>query len=63
MSQRLFEAAPGPKHLHMIEGANHGNWNGAGLEEYRRVVREFVTAARARMMQKLRPSAPAPAAS
>ena len=59
MSQRLFEAAPQPKQLHLIEGANHGNWNGAGLDEYRRVVREFVAGARARMMQKLRmPVAP-----
>lgn len=54
MSQRLFEAAPQPKRLHMIEGANHGNWNGAGLAEYRRVVREFVAAARARMLEKRR---------
>jgi alpha-beta hydrolase superfamily lysophospholipase len=47
MSERLYAAAPEPKRLHMIEGANHGNWNGAGLEEYRRVVLEFVATARA----------------
>lgn len=46
MSQRLFEAAPEPKRLHLIEGGNHGNWNGAGLDDYRRVVGEFVGQAR-----------------
>jgi pimeloyl-ACP methyl ester carboxylesterase len=46
MSERLYEAAPQPKRLHWIEGANHGNWNGAGLDEYRRVVLEFVGNAR-----------------
>lgn len=58
MSQKLFEAAPQPKQLHMIEGANHGNWNGAGLAEYRRVVREFVAGARARMLDRIRANAP-----
>jgi uncharacterized protein len=48
MSEKLYEAAPQPKKLHMIEGANHGNWNGAGLDEYRRVIHEFVRAARER---------------
>ena len=42
MSEKLYAAAPQPKKLHMIEGANHGNWNGAGLDEYRRVIHEFV---------------------
>ncbi|MDH5286036.1 MAG: alpha/beta fold hydrolase [Betaproteobacteria bacterium] len=46
MSERLYQAAPQPKRLHWIEGANHGNWNGAGLDEYRRVVLEFVGSAR-----------------
>lgn len=48
MSEKLYAAAPQPKKLHMIEGANHGNWNGAGLDEYRRVIHEFVSAARER---------------
>jgi fermentation-respiration switch protein FrsA (DUF1100 family) len=47
MTERLYEAAPHPKRLHWIEGGNHGNWNGAGLDEYRRVVLEFVSGARA----------------
>ncbi|MCL4760234.1 MAG: alpha/beta fold hydrolase [Burkholderiales bacterium] len=46
MTQRLYEAAPQPKRLHWIEGGNHGNWNGAGLADYRRVVLEFVGSAR-----------------
>lgn len=45
MSQKLYEAAPSPKRLHMIEGANHGNWNGAGLDDVRRVVLEFAGSA------------------
>jgi len=49
MSEKLFAVAPNPKKLHMIEGANHGNWNGAGLEEYQRVVLEFVTSAQQRL--------------
>ncbi len=49
MSEKLYAAAPQPKKLHMIEGANHGNWNGAGLDEYRRVIHEFVSAARERV--------------
>jgi alpha-beta hydrolase superfamily lysophospholipase len=48
MSEKLFAVAPQPKKLHLIEGANHGNWNGAGLDEYRRVVLDFVSAARDR---------------
>lgn len=50
MSERLFAAAPQPKTLHLIVGANHGNWNGAGLDQYRHVVREFVAAARDRRL-------------
>jgi hypothetical protein len=46
MSEKLFAAAPHPKKLHMIEGANHGNWNGAGLDDYRKVVLQFVDHAR-----------------
>lgn len=48
MSEKLYAAAPQPKKLHMIEGANHGNWNGAGLDEYRNVIHDFVRAARLR---------------
>jgi pimeloyl-ACP methyl ester carboxylesterase len=46
MSEKLYEAAPQPKTLHLIEGAGHGNWNGTGLDGYRRVVLEFVDSAR-----------------
>ena len=46
MTERLFEAAPEPKKLHLIQGANHGNWTGAGLDDYRRVVLQFVESAR-----------------
>jgi pimeloyl-ACP methyl ester carboxylesterase len=49
MSEKLFAVAPQPKKLHMIEGANHGNWNGAGLDDYRRVILEFVTSSRERV--------------
>lgn len=56
MSERLYEAAPQPKKLHMIEGANHGNWNGAGLEKYREVIREFVDNARELARRKVRAS-------
>jgi alpha-beta hydrolase superfamily lysophospholipase len=66
MSERLYAAAPAPKRLHMIEGANHGNWNGAGLDEVRRVVLEFVDQARAHTRTRagpLRDPLPARAAS
>lgn len=56
MSERLYDAAPQPKKLHMIEGANHGNWNGAGLDEYRRVIQEFVGNARELARRKVRAS-------
>ena len=49
MSEKLFAVAPQPKKLHMIEGANHGNWNGAGLDDYRRVILDFVASARERV--------------
>lgn len=56
MSEKLFAVAPQPKKLHLIEGANHGNWNGAGLDDYRKVVLEFVAAARDRpRVPELRP--------
>ena len=46
MTEKLFASAPQPKRLHLIEGGNHGNWNGAGLDDYRRVVLEFIESAR-----------------
>jgi len=52
MSQRLFDVAPQPKKLHLIEGGSHGNWNGVGLSEYRRVIEEFVAAASERVRQR-----------
>jgi len=64
MSEKLFAAAPQPKKLHLIEGANHGNWNGAGLDDYKRVVLEFVRTARDYSAAKLRRSVtPKPALS
>ena len=58
MSEKLYAAAPQPKKPHMIEGANHGNWNGAGLAEYRSVVHGFVRAARERKRATDRASVP-----
>lgn len=52
MSEKLFEAAPQPKRLHLIKGANHGNWGNVGIDEYRTVVREFVDAAKERMAKQ-----------
>ena len=42
MSEALYAAAPEPKRLLMIEGANHGNWNGVGLDDWARAIDEFV---------------------
>jgi pimeloyl-ACP methyl ester carboxylesterase len=52
MSQRLFEAAPEPKRLHLIEGGGHGNWSGVGLDDYGKVVGEFVSQAREAVRQR-----------
>lgn len=41
-SQILHDAANEPKELHYIEGANHGDIFGAGLDEYLAVVRPFI---------------------
>jgi hypothetical protein len=46
MSEALYAAAPEPKRLLMIEGANHGNWNGVGLDDWARAIDEFVGVAR-----------------
>jgi uncharacterized protein len=42
MSQRLFESAPQPKYLKLIEGGDHGNSAIVAPLEYRAAVNEFV---------------------
>ncbi|MBI5891132.1 MAG: alpha/beta hydrolase [Nitrosomonadales bacterium] len=42
MSQRLFESAPQPKYLKLIEGGDHGNSGMVAPLEYRAAVSEFV---------------------
>jgi uncharacterized protein len=42
MSQRLFESAPQPKFLKLIEGGEHGNSGMVAPMEYRAAVDEFV---------------------
>ena len=42
MSQRLYEKAPRPKFLKLIEGGSHGNSNLVAPLEYRAAVNEFV---------------------
>jgi uncharacterized protein len=41
MSQRLFDTAPEPKYLKLIEGGEHGNANFVAPLEYRAAVTEF----------------------
>jgi uncharacterized protein len=41
MSQQLFEQAPQPKTLKLIEGGEHGNNSGIALLEYREAVMQF----------------------
>lgn len=42
MSQRLFESAPQPKYLKLIEGGDHGNSGFVAPLEYRTAVSEFI---------------------
>jgi uncharacterized protein len=42
MSQRLYESAPQPKYLKLIEGGEHGNSGMVAPLEYRTAVNEFV---------------------
>ena len=42
MSQQLFDQAPQPKYLKLIEGGEHGNSGGIAWLEYRAAVSEFV---------------------
>ena len=42
MSQRLFETAPQPKFLKLIEGGDHGNSGFVAPLEYRAAVSEFI---------------------
>lgn len=45
MTQRMYEAAPEPKRLLLIEGGGHSNFG--DLDDYRRVLAEFVATAEA----------------
>jgi hypothetical protein len=63
MSQRLYDVAPQPKTLHLIPGASHGNGNGTGLIEYRKVIEEFVAAASELVRQRAARNPRAPVAS
>jgi fermentation-respiration switch protein FrsA (DUF1100 family) len=42
MSQQLFESAPQPKFLKLIEGGDHGNSAMVAPLEYKAVINEFV---------------------
>jgi uncharacterized protein len=42
MSRRLFESAPQPKFLHVIEGGEHSNSDLVAPLEYRKAISEFV---------------------
>jgi alpha-beta hydrolase superfamily lysophospholipase len=59
MTEKLFASAPQPKRLHLIVGGNHGNWNGAGLDDYRRVVLEFIESAREHFARRAAHARPA----
>lgn len=41
MSQRLYERAPQPKSIKLIEGGEHGNSSSVGMLEYRAALNEF----------------------
>jgi pimeloyl-ACP methyl ester carboxylesterase len=41
MSERLYEAAPRPKKLVIVEGAGHHNLSGAGFDAYRAAIGEL----------------------
>ena len=47
MTQRMFDAAPEPKRLLMIEGGSHSNFADLGADDYRRVLAEFIATAEA----------------
>ena len=47
MTQRLYEAAPEPKRLLLIEGGSHSSFGEAGADKYRRTLAEFVEVAEA----------------
>lgn len=51
MSQVLFQAAPQPKRLFLIEGANHNNTAEIGGQRYLQLIRQFIEQVRAQ--QKL----------
>ena len=45
MTQRMYDAAPEPKRLLLIEGGGHSNFG--DLDDYRRVLAEFAATAEA----------------
>ena len=45
MTQRMFDAAPEPKRLLLIEGGGHSDFGDAGADDYRRVLTEFIETA------------------
>lgn len=45
MTQRMFEAAPEPKRLLLIEGGGHSDFGDRGAEDYRRALTEFIATA------------------
>jgi len=47
MTQRMFDAAPEPKRLLMIEGGSHSNFGDIGADDYRRALTEFIATAEA----------------
>lgn len=47
MTQRMFDAAPEPKRLLLIEGGGHSNYGDRGADDYRRVLTEFIATAQA----------------
>jgi hypothetical protein len=52
MSQRLYAAAPEPKRMLLIEGANHSNFGDLGADEYRRALADFVEIAQEAVRQR-----------
>jgi len=47
MTQRLYDAAPEPKRMLLIEGGGHSSFGDAGADQYRRTLAEFVQVAEA----------------
>lgn len=45
MSRRMYDAAPEPKRLLLIEGGNHSNFGDVGADDYRRTLADFIQVA------------------